>query len=72
MQRALHSMFTARILLNLREAARRDRERTALTSLGADVTIGGARPRTVLSSVMIGVDTWFRDPGTTLHAEHDY
>lgn len=63
MQRELHSILTARILLNLREAAYRDcasREVTVNDTVTWSV-IDEANTPTTFSSVIIGVDTWFRD-----------
>lgn len=72
MQRDLHSIFTTRILLNLREAAMRDRVGRALTSHGTsedttqDVNTSyqfdvRGTAWSALSSVVIGVDAWFPD-----------
>jgi len=67
MQRDLHSILTGRILLNLREAACRDRAKTALNTSGTDATTTSmdvTHPWTAFSSIVIGVDTWFRGAGT--------
>ena len=71
-QRVLHSILTARILLNLREAACRDRGvRTLTTSNTAEETsleANGSCQRgswTALSSVINGVDIWFEEPEAT-------
>jgi hypothetical protein len=64
MQRVLHSILTARILLNLREAASRDRVRKGATSSGEDPVSAvdetqHADTPPALSSVVTGVDSWF-------------
>jgi hypothetical protein len=68
MQRDLHSIFTTRILLNLREAASRDRARRLQTRSETDAMLTRANhqsrereTRTAFSSVVIGVDMWFPD-----------
>ena len=69
MQRVLHSIFTARILLNLREAATQDRIGTETSDISRDTE--RKRTDTALSSVIIGVDTWFRDtPSRTQRGEN--
>ncbi|KAF8590853.1 hypothetical protein K439DRAFT_1657189 [Ramaria rubella] len=74
MQRALHSILTARLLLNLREAAARDqqalpspsRDRSnndtdaAYSRAGAGMW-GDMGEGTALSSVVWGADSWLRD-----------
>ncbi|KAF8590890.1 hypothetical protein K439DRAFT_1657008, partial [Ramaria rubella] len=64
MQRDLHSIFTARILINLREAAYRDRARRTLsTCTETALNVDEHRQETwsALTSVIIGVESWFRD-----------
>ena len=62
MQRVMHSIVTARILLNLRQAVTVDRaKRAASEDGGVDDTNGSRSTPTALSSVIIGVDTWFHD-----------
>lgn len=74
MERVLYSICTARILLNLRKAANEDRAWLSEFSTDSDSngttrsrenhrTVSG-RQRTALSSVILGVDTWFRDTRT--------
>jgi len=66
MQRVLHSILTARILLNLREAAHRD---MAVTNNGTDTDLD-FRPRMTrsegVSSAIMGADTWFLDNSNTM------
>ena len=73
MQRSLHSIFTARILLNLRQAAGQDRARMlTISSTGTTHESNQSRERgrtqaltrTALSSVIIGVDMWFPNSWT--------
>jgi len=69
MQRVLHSTLTARILLNLREAALRDRTKKALTIdiIATSFSIDEMNPpeaQTALSTVIMGVDTWILDTGS--------
>ena len=59
MQRVMHSIFTARILLNLREAAKRDRSGMVTSNSSSHISRG--RNDIALSSAIIGVDTWFRN-----------
>ncbi|KAF8482231.1 hypothetical protein JB92DRAFT_3036746 [Gautieria morchelliformis] len=60
MQRVLHAILTARILLNLREAANKDHADLA-TRTGNSDQPERRRKDTALSSVILGVETWFRD-----------
>jgi len=74
MQRVLHSILTGRILLNLREAASRDREKVGLTknaSAATSFTDGETGARPTLSSIVIGVDSWFRDTGINAQSMTD-
>lgn len=74
MQRVLHSICTARILLNLRKAANEDRAWLSEIPTDSDSDSNtrsrenhravSGRQRTALSSVILGVDTWFRDTRT--------
>lgn len=59
MQRILHSILSARILLNLRQAAYRDRARAPTSSAT------GTMPNFTEASVAIGMDTWFQSSGAT-------
>jgi hypothetical protein len=67
MQRALHSILTVRILLDLREASSPDRAKNTLTrgDTNSAVSIPEASARTALSSVILGVETWFPDRETS-------
>ncbi|KAF8509156.1 hypothetical protein JB92DRAFT_2948664 [Gautieria morchelliformis] len=60
MQRVLHAIFAARILLNLREAANKDRADLATTTSEPDQA-EWRRTDTALSTVILGVETWFRE-----------
>ena len=53
----LQSILTKRIMLHLREAASRDRVKTTEWDTGFVSHSSGS----ALSSVVIGVDTWFTD-----------
>lgn len=58
----MHSIVAARILLNLRQAISLDRANRVATGGGAEGNEASFhRTRTALSSVVIGVDTWFRE-----------
>jgi hypothetical protein len=70
MQRVVHSILTARVLLDLREAVSRDRARKETACNGTDSTLtldetGQPSAPTALSSIIIRVDSWFQDTGTT-------
>ena len=76
MQRNLHSILTTRILLNLREAVRQDRARRALANSDMETTLNVSEryqreTPTALSSVVIGVDTWFRDSSVMYDGERN-
>ncbi|KAF8532562.1 hypothetical protein JB92DRAFT_2841171 [Gautieria morchelliformis] len=60
MQLVLHAILTARILLNLREAANKDHADLATRTSDPDQR-EWRRKDTALSSVILGVETWFRD-----------
>jgi hypothetical protein len=59
MQRVMHSILTARILLNLRQAITLDRGTRAGTLEDNETSFHVNS--TALSSVVIGVNTWFRE-----------
>lgn len=53
-QQILHSIFTARIMINLREVVRRERSLRQGGSASSKGSTG------YLSSVILGVETWFQ------------
>jgi hypothetical protein len=62
MQRVLHAIFTARILLNLREAARDNKDNADRATRTSHPNQPECRRNdTALSSVILGVETWFLD-----------
>jgi hypothetical protein len=70
MQRVLHSIMTARILLNIREAAARDLGKNAPIPNGTSTALSFIRPdqpetRQARSRDIIGMDTWSTDSETT-------
>jgi len=65
MQRVLHSILTARILLHLRLAVVRDRRDASTSDLPPVLSSMFDSRHGQLSTVIIGADTWFLDPEST-------